>query len=318
MTAYLIRRFVQAVAVVFGVTIIVFLILHALPGGPARGLLGPEASAFQVHQFIVAERLQPAAAGAVRPVHRPAGAGQPGLLLPLQPDGRVAAEPGPAQERRAWSGWPTWSPLIIAIPLGIMQAVRRNRPADYVTTGASFVAYSMPIFWLGILLITGLRRQLAPAAAGGTAGRDGGRPCSPTRTRWCCPWPPWPWSPSRCSAGTCAPARSRPVAGLHPDGQGQGPAGAEILFRHVLRNSLIPDRHADRPQPAGTISGGADHRVHLQLSRAWACCSTPPRPRHDFPVLLGVTWSSARRRSSARCWPTSLYAVARPPGAGWH
>ena len=54
MTAYLVRRLIQAVAVVFGVTIIVFIIIHALPGGPARGLLGPEASAFQVHQFIVA------------------------------------------------------------------------------------------------------------------------------------------------------------------------------------------------------------------------------------------------------------------------
>src|SRR6202012_5653903 len=45
--------------------------------------------------------------------------------------------------------------LIVAVPLGILQALRRNSVVDYVTTGASFVAYSMPSFWLGILLILG-------------------------------------------------------------------------------------------------------------------------------------------------------------------
>jgi peptide/nickel transport system permease protein len=43
--------------------------------------------------------------------------------------------------------------IIIAIPLGIYQAVRRNKPDDYVVTGLSFVGYSMPTFWLGLLLI---------------------------------------------------------------------------------------------------------------------------------------------------------------------
>jgi peptide/nickel transport system permease protein len=43
--------------------------------------------------------------------------------------------------------------LIIAIPLGIYQAVRRNKPDDYAVTGLSFIGYSMPTFWLGLLLI---------------------------------------------------------------------------------------------------------------------------------------------------------------------
>ena len=54
MTAYLVRRVLQGIAVVFGVTLIVFIILHALPGGPARGMLGPEATTQQVQQFIAA------------------------------------------------------------------------------------------------------------------------------------------------------------------------------------------------------------------------------------------------------------------------
>src|ERR1019366_7918970 len=43
--------------------------------------------------------------------------------------------------------------LIISIPLGILQVVRRNKPIDYVLTGLTFVFYAMPAFLLGTLLI---------------------------------------------------------------------------------------------------------------------------------------------------------------------
>jgi peptide/nickel transport system permease protein len=43
--------------------------------------------------------------------------------------------------------------LIIAIPLGVLQVVRRNKPTDYVLTGASFFLVGMPTFFLGIVLI---------------------------------------------------------------------------------------------------------------------------------------------------------------------
>ena len=43
--------------------------------------------------------------------------------------------------------------LIVAIPLGILQVVRRNKPIDYFLTGTSFVGYAMPAFLLGQLLI---------------------------------------------------------------------------------------------------------------------------------------------------------------------
>jgi peptide/nickel transport system permease protein len=46
--------------------------------------------------------------------------------------------------------------LAIAIPVGIAQAVRRNRVTDQVATAAAFTLYSMPSYWLAILLIAGL------------------------------------------------------------------------------------------------------------------------------------------------------------------
>ncbi len=43
--------------------------------------------------------------------------------------------------------------VLIALPVGIAQAVRRNRAVDYLGTGVSFLLYSMPTYWLALLLI---------------------------------------------------------------------------------------------------------------------------------------------------------------------
>jgi len=43
--------------------------------------------------------------------------------------------------------------LIIAVPLGIAQAVKRNSPGDYAATTINFTLYSMPSFFLGLILI---------------------------------------------------------------------------------------------------------------------------------------------------------------------
>ena len=50
-------------------------------------------------------------------------------------------------------GFSTLLALIISIPLGILQVVRRNKPVDYVLTGLTFIFYAMPAFLLGTLLI---------------------------------------------------------------------------------------------------------------------------------------------------------------------
>ena len=44
----------------------------------------------------------------------------------------------------------------IAIPLGVIQAAKRNSILDYSGTGLAFIVYSMPSYWLGLLLVAGL------------------------------------------------------------------------------------------------------------------------------------------------------------------
>ena len=50
-------------------------------------------------------------------------------------------------------GISTFLAVIVAVPLGVLQVVRRNKPIDYFLTGTAFIFYAMPAFLLGQLLI---------------------------------------------------------------------------------------------------------------------------------------------------------------------
>jgi peptide/nickel transport system permease protein len=152
MIRYLIRRFGQALAVVFLVSIMTFLLLHLLPGGAARAELGFRSSPSAIKAFNIAN-------GYNRPFFSQYWLyldhlfhGNFGYSYKLnEPVSTLLSMDLP--KSAYLSGLALILTVIIAIPLGIYQAVRRNKPDDYVVTGLSFVGYSMPTFWLGLLLI---------------------------------------------------------------------------------------------------------------------------------------------------------------------
>ncbi len=138
--------------VLVGVSLIVFLLLHLLPGGPARAVLGFRANKATIHAFDQRYGLlQPL------PVQYFAWMGQ--LLhgnlgfsyKQNQSVDSLLAENIPRTLLLVGSA--TILALIVAVPLGTYQAVRRNKPDDYIFTGLSFLFYSMPSFFLGIILI---------------------------------------------------------------------------------------------------------------------------------------------------------------------
>lgn len=56
--------------------------------------------------------------------------------------------------------------VLLAVPLGVLSAVRRNQPADHVVRLVSMVAFAMPSFWLGLMLalLLGLKLDLLPVS----------------------------------------------------------------------------------------------------------------------------------------------------------
>jgi peptide/nickel transport system permease protein len=152
MTAYLIRRTLHAVIVLIGVSLIVFLLLHVLPGGPARASLGLRANPTSIRQFN-------AQYGLDRPLPiqyvvwiSQVLRGDLGFSFKLnQSVDSLLVENIP--RTLVLTGSATVIALGIAVPLGVLQAARRNSAADYVLTGLALVFYSMPSFFLGLVLI---------------------------------------------------------------------------------------------------------------------------------------------------------------------
>ena len=151
MRSYLLRRLWQAVLVLFGVSVVVFLILH-LTGDPAALLLPPDASAEDVVRFRQAMGFDDPVAvqyvrflkGALRgDFGESVRHGEPAMDLVLE---RL-----PATYELAGAG--LLLALCLAIPAGIISAVKRNTPIDYFSTVVALMGQAMPTFWLGIMLI---------------------------------------------------------------------------------------------------------------------------------------------------------------------
>ena len=168
MRVYLVRRFLQSLLVLFGVSFVVFFILY-LTGDPAMVLLPPEASAEDIRRFREAMGFNDPfiiqygrfLAGALR-----GDFGQ--SIRHGEPAFHLVIERMPATFELAGAG--LLIALCLAIPAGIVSAVRRNTLADYVSTVVALLGQSMPTFWLGIMLILVFSVQLNLLPSSGRGG----------------------------------------------------------------------------------------------------------------------------------------------------
>jgi peptide/nickel transport system permease protein len=151
-SAYVLRRIGTSIIVLIGISIFTFLLLHAVFPSPARVALGLRAT----DAAVAAWNKQ---YGYDRPVFVQYLSYMNGLLhgnlgYSYAENQTVAAL---FQERLArsiyLSGISLLLAILIALPLGIFQAVRRNSLGDNVATSLAFILYSMPSFFLGLILI---------------------------------------------------------------------------------------------------------------------------------------------------------------------
>ena len=152
MSAYLLRRIGSSIVVLIGISIFMYLLLHEVFPSPARLALGLRANNAQIAAFNKSN-------GFDRPVVDQYLTYMNNLLhgnlgYSYAENQTVAAL---FQERLArsiyLSGISLLLAILIALPLGIFQAVRRNSLGDNVATSAAFILYSMPSFFLGLILI---------------------------------------------------------------------------------------------------------------------------------------------------------------------
>ena len=152
MTGFLIRRILQALLIVFLVTVFTLALVHLFPGGPIKSLLGPRATPEQVAYY-----------------NRLYGFDQPFYVQYLKWVGQILhgnlgysaklnqtvtsliAQDLPKTIILVFLG--TVVSLAFGIPLGLYQAVKRYTTGDYILTGISFLGYATPTFFVSLLLI---------------------------------------------------------------------------------------------------------------------------------------------------------------------
>jgi len=149
---YLVRRVLQAFVVILGVTLIVFLLSQLIPGGQARAALGPRATSGQLANF-----------NHLNGYDQPIWQQYWNYLIALfhgdlgysykNNQGVTSLIADRLGKTMVLVGVSTLFALAVAIPIGMAQAVRRNRPFDYGMTAVTFILYAMPAFLAGELLI---------------------------------------------------------------------------------------------------------------------------------------------------------------------
>lgn len=153
MSNYFLRRLISIVALAFGISVLVFLIIRLIPGDPAIALLGTNAG----DATLVAR------------LHQQLGLDQPVQVQYLRWIGNflkgdfgysygdqrsvssLLAANFPATIQLTLAGLAL--SVVFGSLLGVLAAVRRNRAADTVTMGVALTCMSIPSFWLGLLLI---------------------------------------------------------------------------------------------------------------------------------------------------------------------
>ncbi|NUB92459.1 ABC transporter permease [Haloterrigena sp. SYSU A558-1] len=156
---FLVKRLLQGVFVVWGVVTVMFTLRAVSPGDPANLIVGEAADPHlreQVRQQY----------GLNEPIYVQYADYLRGIVVgdfgySFQSGRQVEAmviERVPATLELAVAA--TIIAILIAVPLGVISASRRNEPADYGATMFSLLGISTPNFWLGLMLILLLAVQL--------------------------------------------------------------------------------------------------------------------------------------------------------------
>ncbi len=236
MLLYSFRRLLEAIPVLLGVTVLTFLILHLAPGDPAQLIGGPTATAQEIANIRQRLHLD-------RPLYVQYGTfvwnlAHGNLGESIQRGESVRSMLAVRLPNTAVLAVTSMLVTLLGIPLGVMAATRPNSLTDLLLMNVSLLGVSVPNFWLGILLIiwfsvdlgwfpvagyhhpfltlAGLKSLVLPAVTLGTGGM----------------------------ALVARLTRSGMLDVLGQDyirtARAKGLPERGVLFRHALRNTMIP------------------------------------------------------------------------------
>ena len=288
MGAYVARRLAQMVPMLFGISVVLFAVIQAAPGGPEGALL--ESGRFIDPAVIEAyrERLgvdQPVPVQYVK-----------WLTAAVQGDlGTSFSTTRPVTEM-IWERLPATIELmgvaflfaaIVAIGLGILSAVRQYSGIDYFTTSLSFLGLAMPVFWFALILQWIFAVKLGWLPVGGTE-TVGASSVGDHLKHLILPGLVLSF---RYIAGWSRYLRSSLLTALRADyvrtARAKGLPERTVIGVHAVRNALIPVLSVMALNLAGLFSGA----VITETVFSWPGIGrlfVQAMFSRDYPLLMGI------------------------------
>ena len=330
MAHFLARRLLLQVLVFTGVLILTFLISHSVPGDPALLRAGPRASPeiiAQLRHDMGLDRSLPVQLWIyVRDLLR----GDLGVSIRTQrPVIQDVAEHFPATFELTTAA--LLVVIVVGIPLGVLSAVQKDRFPDHLSRVIAISGVSLPVFWLGLMLIYVFFVRLGwlpgtgrldmgvepPAALTGLYAFDAlaGRDWAALRSALRHLFLPVLLLSYVSLAPVVRMVRSSMLEILGQDyirtARAKGLAERFILYRHALRNALIPTLTIIGLS-YGTLLQGA---VVTETIFAWpgmAYYAVGSMTYLDYPAVIGITLVSALIYSTVNLLVDLLYGVVDP------
>ncbi|MEM0268062.1 MAG: ABC transporter permease [Candidatus Korarchaeum sp.] len=327
---YVMRRLILMAFVLFGIVVITFFVSHVIPADPIGAILGPQASPELVEK-IRREW------GFDKPVHEQFI----DYLIKLSKGdlGKSIRTNKPVMEDLLYFFPATielaTSAMVVAvaigIPLGIVSAIKKDRWPDHVSRIFALMGVSMPVFWLGLILLFVLYYKLGLFPGPGRL--DPGVPEPPRVTGlllldsllagnfealsnalWHLALPSFVLG-YYASASITRITRAALLEVLNQDfikaARSKGLTERVVLFRHALRNALIPTTTVIG-MTYGSLLEGA---VLTETIFAWPGLgrySTGAFLSVDFLAVMGATLLIALIYSLANLIVDILYAFLDP------
>jgi peptide/nickel transport system permease protein len=299
--AFILRRLGAVVPVLLAVSVLVFLMSHLVPGDPATIMLGENASAADVarlrHELGLDRPL------AVQYARYLAGVVHGDLGRSIRSGRPVALE--------IWDRFPPTLQLTLAamaiaaasgVLLGAFAATGRRGAADTIVMSTSLLGISMPSFWLGLLLILGFGLVLHWFPIAG--GDDWRALVLPAVTLG-----------AQAAAVIARLTRASLLEVLPSDfvrtARAKGLAGVRILFRHALRNALIPVVTVMGLQ-FGALLGGAVIVESVFARSGLGRLAVAAVQSRDFPVIQGIVLFAAAVYALVNLSVDVVYLVLDP------
>lgn len=262
--------------VMFGVATLVFLLIHLVPGDPVEVMLGESARPADREALRAALGLDQPVLAQLGQYYAQLARLDLGLSLhSREPITQIIAERLPATAELALAA--LLCAIALAVPLGIIAAVYKDRIADYTAMGFSLLGVSIPNFWLGPMLILAFSVYLGWLPV---SGRDSpGALVLPAITLG-----------TAMAAILSRMIRSSMIEVLSEDhvrtARAKGLSPLAVLLRHGLRNALLPVITLLGLQ-LGVLLGGA---VITETVFSWpgiGSLMVDSIMKRDYPVVQG-------------------------------